>query len=48
MANCVVVQNPDFVCAQVLLAKYFPSGDILDAKPLNGLASMGMLLSTAE
>lgn len=35
MANCAVVQNPDFVCAQVLLAKYFPSGDILDAKPLN-------------
>ena len=31
-----LIQNPDSLCAQVLKAKYYPDGDILEAGPKKG------------
>ena len=33
-----LIQAPESVCAQVLRAKYFPHGNVLDAEPINGMS----------
>jgi hypothetical protein len=36
-----IVTHPDTLCAQVLKAKYFPDGTILDAKPKKAFLTHG-------
>ena len=33
-----ILQNPCSLCTQVLAAKYFPDGSILEAKPMKGIS----------
>jgi hypothetical protein len=34
----ILIQAPESLCAQVLRAKYFPNGDLLTAKPVDGMS----------
>ncbi|KAK1645023.1 hypothetical protein QYE76_062828 [Lolium multiflorum] len=36
--GCRLLQAPDSLCARVLRAKYFNNGDLLSAKPVNGMS----------
>jgi hypothetical protein len=33
-----LIQNPDSLCARLLRAKYYPDGNIFEAKPTDGIS----------